>query len=73
MGLFSILGEDCICHLFIHPTNLFVRVYYVPHAVLGVRVVGVKKKKEETDVVLRNLCCEENRERSWGKVGLWGK
>lgn len=64
----------CICHLFIHPTNLFVRVYCVPHAFLGVRVVEVKKKKkEETDVVLRNLCCGENRERSWGRVGLWGK
>ena len=48
----------------------------MPHVVLGVRVVEVKKKKkeeEETDIVLRNLCFGENRERSWGRVGLCGK
>lgn len=46
----------------------------MPHVVLGVRVVEVKKKKEEeTDIVLRNLGFGENRERSWGRVGLCGK
>ena len=58
---------------FIHSFLYLMNIYYVPHAVLGVRVVDIKKKKEETDIVLRNLCYGENRERSWGRVGLWEK
>lgn len=45
MGLFSILGEASVfvIYLFIQQ-KFFLRVYYVPRAVLGVRNVEVKKQ-----------------------------
>jgi hypothetical protein len=33
--VFHSWGSLCVCYLFIHSTNLFLRAYYVPHAIPG--------------------------------------
>ena len=63
----------CICHLFIHPTNLFVRVYCVPHAFLGVRVVEVKKKKRRNRCSLKEFVLWRKQRKKLGQSGPLGE